>query len=289
MKRVEGFIPLDDGLRLHYRSMGEGSEVVLVPSKASLADDLEQLADGRRIIFYDQRGRGKSDFDPDNSHIWFNYEVSDIEAIRNHFGLDKISLLGWSYNGAMTALYAAAYPDRVKRLIMMCPLSPRSDAPYRDSERITQIAEKRVDPQGEIHLQELREKGLDTSDPESYCREYMRINLPRQMGNPDKLAGMRSDPCQYANEWPENKANHTKLHVPPEALIWDWRQEAKSITAPTLIIHGEEDLIPLESSQEWRDLIPQACLISIGGSGHYPHLEAPGKFFEAVLDFLDSE
>ena len=109
------------------------------------------------------------------------------------------------------------------------------------------------------------------------------------MGRPENLAQMRSDPCAFPNEWPHNKAEHTRIHVPEESMVWDWRQRVSSVKAPTLVIHGEEDLIPIESSQEWAGLIPQARLLIISGSGHFPHLEAPKIYFSAIEQFLNGE
>lgn len=289
MKRIEGYVSLEEGLKLHYCSLGAGPETVLVPGKASLAGDLQILAVERRLIFYDQRGRGNSDFDPNGANIWSDYEVTDLEAIRNHFSLEKTSLIGWSYNGAMSALYAAAFPDRVDRLVMMCPLRPRSTAPYLDPDKINELANSRVDPEKLKKLREMEESGLNISDPMTYCREELKVNLPRQMSRPECLENMQSDPCIYQNEWPHNKDRHTRLHVPPESLAWDWRERVASVKAPTLVIHGGEDLTPIESSREWVKALPQARLLTIQGSGHFPHLEAPEVYFPAVRKFLDGE
>ena len=61
------------------------------------------------------------------------------------------------------------------------------------------------------------------------------------------------------------------------------------ITTPALVIHGTEDLIPLESSKEWVDTLPNARLLMIEGSGHYPHLEFPEIYYPAVDQFLKGE
>ena len=55
---VEGFIRADDGVRLYYRQVGSGLQTVIVPASLFLYRDLSVLASGRRMIFYDMRGRG---------------------------------------------------------------------------------------------------------------------------------------------------------------------------------------------------------------------------------------
>ena len=286
MTNNEGYVLTEEGVRLHYRAVGTGPSTVVIPAAASLADDLESLAQGHRLVFYDQRGRGQSDVDPNESSIWSDYEVRDLEEIRQHFGLERMSIIGWSYMGAMSALYAADYPERAKRLVLMCAIPPRSDAPYNDPETRMKKENERIDPEGAERLREMQQQGLDSNDPEKYCRELHRVITPRQMGRPEALARMRSDPCAFPNEWPHNKAEHTRKHVPAESTNWDWRQRIASVQASTLVIHGEEDLIPLESSQEWVSTLPKARLLVIPGSGHFPHLEAPKAYFPAVERFL---
>jgi len=111
--------------------------------------------------------------------------------------------------------------------------------------------------------------------------------IPRQMGHPDTLTRMKSDPCAYPNEWWHNLHEHHEMHVPSETRInYDWRDRMSQITASALVIHGMEDLmIPLGSSREWVDILPQARLLAIEGVGHYPHLAAPDIFFLRLRDF----
>jgi proline iminopeptidase len=286
---TEGYVLLEEGLRLYYRTVGSGSDTVVIPAAAGLAADLEPLARGRRLVFYDQRGRGQSDADPSDSRVWSEYEVRDLEAVRLYFGLEQMSIIGWSYMGGMSALYAADHPRCVKRLVLMCAIAPRRNAPYDDPEATARKAEGRMDPAAAKRLEQMREGGLDTSDPEAFCRESQKANLPRQMGRPEALARMRSDPCAFPNEWLHNQAEHTRKHVPSASLEWDWRQRVASVQAPTLVIHGQEDLIPLEASREWANALPHARILVIPGSGHFPHLEAPNVYFPAVERFLSGE
>jgi len=285
MTDSEGYLHLKEGLRLHYRVIGDDHETVVIPAKTWLASELESLARGRRLIFYDQRGRGQSDVDKDESSVWIDYEIHDIEAIRRHFGLDRFTLIGWSYMGAMVALYTAAHPSHVDRLILMCAIPPWSEAPYNDPEARAKKVNERTDPDSVKLLEAMQKQGLETSDPERYCREHNKVYLPRQMGRPQSLARMRSDPCAFPNEWPINKTKN----FPPVITEWDWRQEVTSIRSQTLVIHGEEDLIPEKASREWAIHIPQARLLTIPAAGHFPHLEAPEFFLSAVDLFLNGE
>ena len=143
MKQHEGFLRTQDGLRLSYHSMGEGPDTVVVPAASWLAADFEPLAEEHTLLFYDQRSRGQSDAVGDLSQIGMPYEVSDLETVRQYLGVETFALIGWSYLGAVATLYAAAHPERVSRLLLIGPMSPR-DHPYEDPRNLD--AEARLDP-----------------------------------------------------------------------------------------------------------------------------------------------
>ncbi|NIM95776.1 MAG: alpha/beta fold hydrolase [Anaerolineales bacterium] len=222
MNDEEGYLLVDDGVRLYYSTVGVGTKEVIIPSACGLKADLEEpLVHGRKLIFYDMRGRGESDVDPQESRLWTDYEVHDLEAIRQHFELERVSIMGWSYMGGVCALYAATHPDRVERLILMCPVSPRSDAPYDDPEEAERKATARLDPAGVERLKAMQEAGKDIKDPVDYCREDIRVYYPQKMGKPEALKQMRSDRCVFSNEWPHNLSEHWRKHFPPESLERD--------------------------------------------------------------------
>lgn len=285
MRQTEGFVTVENGLQLYYRMVGDGTDAVIVPAASWLAADLEPLAEAHTLIFYDQPSRGQSDAVTDASRVGMQYEVSDLEAVRQYFGIESISLVGWSYLGGVTALYAMDHPERVSRLLLIGPMPPRK---YQyDDPRVFDPAD-RVDPAGMQSLQEMREAGLDASDPVAYSREFWLVNLPRQMGNPKALTRMRSAPWNSPNEDPDTVFKHfDRLFGSLEA--WDWRSRAATLDVPTLVVHGMDDLIPAASSREWVTTFPDARLLTVAGAGHYPWIENPEAFFPAAGQFLAGE
>jgi proline iminopeptidase len=286
MGHNEGYIQTDDGLRLYYRQAGTGADVVIVPGACWCAADLAVLAHQRTLLFYDQRGRGASDSDAGGVEWWTEYEPRDLDAVRRHFGLERLALIGWSYLGGVVILYTLAHPERVQRLVLMSAIAPRSPAPYDDPAARQQKAEARLDPGAVQRLEAARQAGRDHTDPIGYCREELQVYRPQQLGKREALAHMRSDPCIYPNEWPDQRAEHQRKHFPAESWERDWRAAVSSINVPTLVIHGTEDLISVAAAREWATSLPNARLLLLPEVGHFPHLEAPELFFPAVEQFL---
>jgi pimeloyl-ACP methyl ester carboxylesterase len=278
----EGYIPTADGLRLHYRIIGNGPEPVVIPSGYWLAEELGPLAEGRTLFFYDQRNRGDSDAVADTAQIGVEHEVRDVEAVRRYFGLERMALVGWSYNGGVVALYAAHHPERVNRLVLIGPIPLRRNEVWEPDQA---ALEARLDPVCVKRLEELEQAGIEDRDPVAYCREHLKVYMPLQMGNISAISRMRSDPCQYRNEWVSNR---TKAVEPLFAAIRDrdWRPQARTITAPMLVIHGIDDPIHVEYSREWAAAVPNGRLTVIDGAGHFPWIEAPEQFFAVVEEFL---
>jgi pimeloyl-ACP methyl ester carboxylesterase len=143
----------------------------------------------------------------------------------------------------------------------------------------------RLDQTALKRLEELRQAGLNESDPKAYCREWNKAYRPSQLARPESLASMRSDPCAFPNEWEQNLSPRLG-HMWAALGDWDWRSQLASLEVPTLVVHGAEDLIPLESSREWAAALPNARLLLIPDAGHMPAIEAPEVFFPAADRFL---
>ena len=69
---------------------------------------------------------------------------------------------------------------------------------------------------------------------------------------------------------------------------WDWRERARQLAMPTLLVHGADDPLPRGCAEELAATLRNARLVVIPGAGHYPHAERPDDFFPAVEAFLDA-
>ena len=127
----------DDGTRIFYRIEGAGPQTLVVVhggpanSMESIRPDLAPLAPRRRVIYYDQRGNGRSQLVESDEGLALERHIADLEALRRHFGLERMTLFGNSWGGLLISAYAAAHPDRIERLV----LDPRRRPPRRSSKR----------------------------------------------------------------------------------------------------------------------------------------------------------
>lgn len=276
----ESYVTTPDGVRLYVRVAGTGPDTVIVPAAAWLARDLGPLVPGRTLIFFDPRGRGASDAVLDTARLGLELEIGDIDFVREQFGIERLSLIGWSYLGAVVALYAAEHPEHVKRVVQVGPMAPTTELA-----RIEGVRGSPPDSTDRALVADLRRSDLPTTNPVAYCREYaMRMMIRPMMGRPEAAAGARLDPCLYSNEWPDNLFRMIPYVVPRE---WDYTDRARRVVAPVLIVHGSNDPnAAIEGGRAWGDLIPSAQLLEIEGVGHAPWLEAPDEFFKAVDEFL---
>ncbi len=275
----DDFVATLDGFRLFVRSSGFGDRSLVVPGVGA-ETDFAPLCAKRTVAFFDLRNRGRSDPVPVEGSVGLPAEIDDIDTVRSAVGFVRTSVLGWSYTGLVAALYAARYPQYIDRLVMVCPASPAASL---------QPAPGVADSAVVDRLGELAETGLAGSDPVAFARAWRRIVVPTRMGNPTAIENLGTDPAIWPNEWPEHMTDALNRVAATLAVDFDYRPEARRISAPTLIIHGDRDTIPLAASEAWARAIPAARLLVLPGVGHFPHAEAPSTFFDEVQTFLDGD
>lgn len=289
---TEGYARNPAGLRLYYRILGEDGPTLVTAGACYLQDDLEPLTHGRRVIFFDRSGRGRSDPIPAEMPVTFASEFDDIDTIRGHLGLERFALMGWSYMGLVAGLYAADHPDVVERLLLSGAIAPRN-LPLNalPPELRSQLDEsfrrrrERVDADALQRLEAAHAAG-QWSDEAAYCREHRRLSGPRQFGRPDAMLKTKADACDLPNEWPTNTARLMPRIFSSVGETWDFRDHVKNVRAPTLVVHGHEDLVLPNAARLWGTLIDDARVLWLDGVGHFPWLEDPDAFFPAVDGFL---
>jgi proline iminopeptidase len=249
----------------------------------SIRADLEPLAKNRRVIYYDQRGGGRSDLFRDAGSLHISKHIEDLEAIRKHFRLEKMSLLGNSWGGLLVSLYAAAHPDRVERLVLHSAASPTIGM----LREFAGALPDRLPAEKRARFREVSNPRywVESKDPRAVCREFSQILLPAYFSKPERASRFRGDVCSGPEEAVRYQ-QHVNMQIWRSLGEWDVRPSLAAVKAPVLVVHGLKDPIPLVSSEAWAKSYPNARLFILEDSGHIPHVEEPELFFPAVETFL---
>jgi proline iminopeptidase len=279
----EGYAPgADPDVRLYYRTLGSGPDTVLVlhggpgGDLGNVAPDLEPLAVGRAIVAYDQRGGGRSTAGLSPERLGADRHVADLEALRVHLGLDRLTLVGHSWGAGLAALYALAHPGRVERMIFLGALPPAFD-PFMLDFRAN-VAE-RLPEADAARLAAAREGWA--ADPVAACVRFWEVMMPLYTAGGTPRADMCGAPADALRHF---------FDVGAAGLgglgEWDWRDDLRALGVPVLVVHGAHDPIPLAAAQAWVEAIPGARLHVVEDAAHFPHGERPDEVLPLIDDFL---
>lgn len=283
-----GHVDAGGGVRLGYRKVGSGPQTIVVLHGGPgftmdyLADDLLQLARDHTLIFYDQRGTGRSTLVNDAEGLDAQRFADDLEAVRRHFNLQKPTLLGHSWGAGVAALYATRFPQHVGRLIIV------GGVPIRGTDLQRTFATLRNSPD-QAWLAELRQRSVawrDDPGNAQACRAFYSTWFKPFFVDTAALSRSKGDFCAGSAASLINKTASVDRFVLQSLGDYEWASALKQLGAPALVIHGAADPIPAETAAEWARTLPNARLLLLGGVGHFPYLEAPDKFFSAVGVFM---
>src|SRR5205809_3925622 len=99
----EGYVTTSDSARLFYRVLGRGGDTIIAihggagVDLESIAGDFAPLTTRHTVIFYDQRGTGRSELPADTTRLGARQQVEDLDAVRQHFHIDRVTLVAHSY------------------------------------------------------------------------------------------------------------------------------------------------------------------------------------------------
>ena len=289
----EGYFVTPDNVKIFYKIEGRGSETLVAVhggpgnSLESIRPDFEPLAKGRRVIYYDQRGQGRSELLSDGTKLGYEQHVADLEALRVHFKLDRMTLIGNSWGGLLISLYAVAHPDRVERMVLDSPASPLKGFLDDMDDEISRRMAKLYKPEQLAHTSAIGrpDAWLRARDPVAICREFYLTVLRTYTYSQTLEGNFKGDVCAGGPESVRQQPT-TRLHVWRSLGDYNLMPKLRVVKAPVLVIHGAADVIPLKSSEFWAFGYPNARLLVIEKAGHIGQVEAPEIFFPAIETFL---
>lgn len=264
------------GVTLFERRVGEGPPVIVLhggpgADHGYLLPGFDTLALGRELVYYDQRGGGRSPVARDVPVGWREH-VADLEALRQLWALDRLVILGYSWGGLLAQLYATEHPDRVERLALVCP-APSWRAARDEFER--RFAERSLAPELVAERLALRESGLRERDPRAYERRLFELAVVPYF----------YDRARARDLTPFRVVGRTQQEVWRSLNDYDLRPALQRLRLPAFVLHGEDDPIPIEASRETAALLG-AEFHALDRCGHCPHVERLEDFRRLLEAFL---
>lgn len=265
-----------DSTSIHYSIQGNGEPLLVCPVSWGVDGhrwtSLDELTHDFSLIRLDPRGTGLSGDVTDKSEYGIPTLVGDLEAVRVHLGIDQWNIMGQSAGGWTALEYTLAHQDRVNRLIVVCSA-----------------------PTGKFHTGTFR----DPAHP-IYPRYKQLSEEIRSLPHDERVRAFNRAIYQYDVQTEAARriidgifaatafnAQRNNFFIMRELQRYDVQKRLHEIAVPALIVGGAHDA---HVSPEWTDVmarsIPGARKMIMEGSGHFPWLDEPERFFSTIRSFL---
>ena len=234
---------------------------------------LAPLAGNRQLVFFDQRGRGKSQQQPGARGARIEHDAGDAVAIRAALGIERWNVLGHSWGGGVAMLSTAEDQQAVNRLVLVDAVGPTSEWL------------SRLHPAALARLEGERRDALAALDPSALHED----NIDAHAAYTSALYPAWFADREFASIFSSPRANSGTGAAVAARLRregYDWTDRISAIRVPTLVIHGDHDLLDVSVAQSIANLIPGSEVSIIRNAGHMPFWEAPEEFFSRVEAFL---
>lgn len=287
LKLEQGYFQAKDGVQLFYRMVGSGKDtIVFIHGGPGVgihdgAMDIELLANrGYTFIEYDQRGCGRSELVRDSTKLTMDDYVEELEALRQHFKIQKLTPIGLSWGAAIVTNYVNRFPQMVRRLVFLSPMEPAAELDKRKESIDAALGEtktKQIDS-----LLRLMEKTTNDTIYRTLFVNYISIYLSAYVVDASHLARARGTDAEVSPLAIRN-GNQPLARWGGLSNQWDFRPMLKPISVPVLVIEGAKTNVPLNATKEYVRIIKNAKLVLVPNAGHQNWLDQP----EAVLNALD--
>jgi proline iminopeptidase len=242
-----------------------------------LLPQMLHLGERYNLLFYDQRGGGRSKSDARIPVTW-QAHVEDLAALVGEFALEPLSIVGYSW-GAMLALLYTIEQRKNPHLVPPTRLALINPAPLTREYRRqfeAEFARRQQSPEIQRLRDELTESGLRARDPEAYRQRAFELGV----------AGYFSDPRNARDLTPFRVVGRVQQSVWESLGDFDLISALQGVRISSFLVHGRDDPIPLASSVEASRAL-ETDLLVLDDCGHVPYVEQPERLFSALDTFLD--
>ena len=274
----------DDGRTLAWREVGSGPPLFCHcggPGFSSLYfGELPELAAERTLLLLDPRGTGDSSRPADASAYDLEDYVADIEAVREHLGLDRLDLLGHSHGGFVAIVWAGTHPERVGRLVLASTATRFTD----------DIRQRRMGPiathQGQPYFEDAI-AALQDQQAGNYANDEELIALYERAGRVLAPLGTDIEPIARALIAAGMNSDALRHFNDTIAAGMDLRPYLARIEAPTLVLSAEDDPFGGPMAEEIAEGLPDSTRAVVPGD-HFTFLEPDNRaaWSNAVIEFF---
>ena len=230
----------------------------------------DNIARRRPVLFYDQRGTGRSPALKAGQSCTLTDQIADLEALRVHLGYERFDLLGHSWGGFLAMAYAARYPSRVAHLILLDSVAPKwADTIFLFSNVFPEMAERQET--------KVKARGENSSANKADITDYLSMLFY----SPEKRDAFIV------------KASSQTFHQEVQAAILkdiekiDLGPELAKFRFPTLVLTGRFDMnVAPAGAYKIHKAIRGSRFAVFERSGHFPFYEEPEAFTQVVEGFL---
>ncbi|MCG8406853.1 MAG: alpha/beta hydrolase [Phycisphaerales bacterium] len=293
---------VENDIEIHHFSHGNGPPVLFIHGGPGfpmhqVPAGLQRLAAQYKIHFYDQRGCGRSTkpfekFTSGNfyqnmlaldSTLGIGAQIADIERIRRLLAREKLVLIGHSFGGFLATLYAIEFPERVEALVLV---SPADMIVMPSKNDLFSLIRRRLPEDALEEFGRFVKEYTDFSEVFTKSEEDLAA-LNREFAKFFLRAAGR-DPAEKVAELA--KAGNGGWMV--TAMFFglgrnhDYREAFRKVSVPTLIVHGDQDLVPKSVSEHYAKLLANAKLACIQQADHFLLEEKPVEFSKTIASFL---
>jgi proline iminopeptidase len=261
-----------------YGAAGNATPVIVANGGPGLShiymlqnDVWTRLSHHRQIVFYDQRGTGKSKRVKPDASWGMHAQVADMEAVRTKFGFQKFDLVGDSYGGLLAMAYAAAHPEHIEKLILSDSAAPA----WKDIVRV--LPDVFPDVLEQIAAREKNSAGSPNA-ADQRIRDHFLMLFYNEANRDAYLAGVKD----------LESVPQVSAAVQKATKTLDLTPELPKLKFPTMVITGRYDMnvTPLTAWNIYK-AIPGAKFVVFEKSGHLPSYEEPDKYVQVVDAFLN--
>jgi proline iminopeptidase len=271
------------GGKIYYEVTGSGSGTPLMVVNGGPGFDhtylhistaWDALGKNRHIIFYDQRGDGRSSPLKPGQSCNLADQIADLEALRAHLGFEKWDMLGHSWGGYLSMAYSARYPHHIAHLMIVDSAAPKwSDTLFLFSQIFPEITERRA---GYTFADEMGDKAASDASIHDYLTMLFYSAEKRDAFVAQMGAGAYRKQVFQA--------------VISDLPRFDLNPELSKYKFPVIVMTGRYDInvAPLVA-YKIHEAIPGSRFLVFERSGHIPFYEEPDAFVHAAEEFLNAK